>query len=229
MSTDYKESQSGVPGSRDHTRLSVMVVGTALVRAGLAATLAPRFTVLDTDGTIRYARRVLDAYRPSLSVVVLSDAFPDGTMEDACAALISGYQGTATLALVDATDGAAVREAAKHGARGIYDTVTSTDVIRTMLLELAGGEICVQPSLVPYLVESDADGPPRGLAAAPLTPRELTTLQLLARGYTSKQITTVLQSSLKAVDLTIERAMRRLGAAHRAQAVAIATRRRLIA
>jgi DNA-binding NarL/FixJ family response regulator len=147
--------------------------------------------------------------------------------------LFSRFRDTAMLALVLPSDRQAISLAAKTGARGIHDSAIQPDALRAALTRLADGEVVVQPSLVPYLItlraqpDTTSQSLPRQ-ARSMLTPRELTALQLLARGYTSKQMTSILQSTPKAVDLTIERAMRRLGAVHRAQAVAIALRRGLL-
>jgi DNA-binding CsgD family transcriptional regulator len=61
-----------------------------------------------------------------------------------------------------------------------------------------------------------------------LTDRELDALRQLAGGHTSKEIALILGVTKTAVDHAIERATHRLGASHRAHAVAVAMRRGLL-
>ncbi|HEV2124697.1 MAG TPA: LuxR C-terminal-related transcriptional regulator [Chloroflexota bacterium] len=72
-------------------------------------------------------------------------------------------------------------------------------------------------------------GQERASHAPQLTTRELLALQLVARGYTTTQIARMLDTTASAVDRAIEQAANRVGAAHRAEAVALAIRRGLIA
>ena len=207
-------------------RLSVaIVVREALVRIGLTAALGDSFAVLSAS-TVAGASRLMAQHQPDRAIVGLSLPFPDATLEETCAALMSPRSATPVLALVRPNDSTAVRLAAKYGARAIFDTLVPASALRAVVSRLDFATPVVQPSLVRHLVDGadeDGTGP-----APSLRPRELAVIQLLARGFTSKQIATALQTTPKAVDLLIERASRRLGATHRAQAVAIATRRGLL-
>jgi len=203
-----------------------LVAAESLVRIGLAAALANTHAVLQA-GTAAAGRRLLSVHRPELAVLVLSPPLPDAPLEEACATLLGEDHTTTALVLVRLDDGDAVRLAAKHGARAIYDTLIEVDTLRALVTTLDSAAPAVQTSLMHYLLEHNpADGAP---SPATLRPRELAALQLLARGYTSKQIANALGATPKAIDLIIERATHRLGASHRTQAVAIATRRGLLA
>jgi DNA-binding NarL/FixJ family response regulator len=156
-----------------------------------------------------------------LTVLVLSPPPPDSSLEETCQALLGDCPATPALALVRPDDAPAVRLAARHGARAIFDTLTTVETLRTVVGGLGSAAPAVQPSLVHHLVE---DGSAGGGTGGGLRPRELAALQLLAQGYTSKQIGAALGATPKAVDLLVERAAQRLGASHRTQAVAIAAR-----
>jgi DNA-binding NarL/FixJ family response regulator len=196
-------------------------------RAGLVSTLAGSFSILAEAGTVREGQQLLSMHRPALSVIVLAPAFADSSVEGACAALIERHPTSATVALIQAGEHEAVRLASQYGARGIYETSIDPAALCATLLRVAQGEYDIQPSLVRYVIHQRGASPGGG-GPATLTPRELSALQLLARGYTSKQIALILRTSPKAVDLVVERATHRLGASHRTQAVAMAMRQGLV-
>jgi DNA-binding NarL/FixJ family response regulator len=62
----------------------------------------------------------------------------------------------------------------------------------------------------------------------PPTPVQTRMLALLSEGYTSKEIARLMHSTTASVNHNIERASQRLGARHRAEAVARALRRGII-
>ena len=196
-----------------------LVAAEALVRIGLASAL-DSYTVLQA-GTAAAGRRLLSLHRVDLTVLVLSPPLPDSSLEETCDTLLGDHPAIPALALVRPEDPPAVRLAARHGARAIFDTFIAVETLRSVIAGLDSAAPTVQPSLVRHLVD---DGSAGGGAVGALRPRELAALQLLARGYTSKQIGAALSATPKAVDLLIERASQRLGASHRTQAVAIAAR-----
>lgn len=71
-------------------------------------------------------------------------------------------------------------------------------------------------------------GDRRGRKKSPLTPREREVLALIASGNSSMRIAGMLGISKRTVDEHTQTAVRKLGAANRTQAVAIAVRDRLI-
>jgi DNA-binding NarL/FixJ family response regulator len=205
----------------------VVIAAEPLFRAGLVATLQESFVVQGAASTAHAGQRLLTTFHPPLSVLVLTPALVDAAPEVASNMLIAGHPATATLVLLHEPDRSTVWLAGRNGARGIYDTMVEPAQLATILSQIADGEFAVQPSLVRFLVEGEPDAAENRSETA-LTERELMALQLLARGYTSKMIAGLLGTTPKAVDLTIERATRRLGASHRAQAIATAMRRGLL-
>jgi DNA-binding NarL/FixJ family response regulator len=210
-----------------------VVAAEPLLRAGLAAALEEGgggFAVLGTAGTLKAAQHLLAVLRPALGVVVVEPALPDATVQSLCSTLIQGRPATATLALLRSPGAATVRLVGRSGARGLRETTVTPEQLRGTLRQIESGEIAVEPAWIGHLLAA----PAAAGAAAPhapdveLTNRELMALQLLARGYSSKQMAALLQTTAKAIDMAVERATRRLGARHRTQAVAAAMKRGLI-
>ena len=197
---------------------------------GITSLLTPhpqRLNVVESVATIGAAERALSTYRPPLAVLVLDPPLADAAPADAIARLVAAQPATAALVLLARPTPDLVRRACRSGARGVYDTAITPAELLDALTQIAAGEVVVQPALVQHLlgtVDQTQDPPP----AQRLSPRALTALQLLARGYASKEIAPILGTTPKAVNLTIERVCRQIGAATRAEAVAIAIGRGLI-
>jgi DNA-binding NarL/FixJ family response regulator len=199
---------------------------------------APALEFRGAADSARAAHKLLATLRAPLALLVLDPPLRDVTFAGACAMLIQAHPAAAALVLLGSPDRVSVRLACRHGARAVHDTAITVEQLESVLGTLLDGGVSIQPSLVQYLLDGGPDGGPDGgggegdelgkAGPRPLTERELVALQFLARGYASKEIAALVGATPKAVDLTIERAARRLGASHRAQAVAIAIKRRLI-
>ncbi|HEV2124694.1 MAG TPA: response regulator transcription factor [Chloroflexota bacterium] len=200
----------------------LVVASQPLVRKGIIASLEEAGELeAHAVGSVTEAHAVLTERQPSLSVVVLDPPFPAVSMEEVCAHLITACPETATLALVGNPDQAQV--ALRSGARGVLTTEVTPDALQAALRQVDVGQVVVAPDLLPALAGTEPSAPDEHL-----TDRELLALQLVSRGYTSKQIAPLLDTTAKAVDLTLNRAAKRLGARHRPEAVAMALRQGLI-
>jgi DNA-binding NarL/FixJ family response regulator len=197
-------------------------VAPAAVRTTMV-TGAEGFAVLGTASTVADTEQALVALKPRLAVLVLDPPLLGAGLDDACTRLVDSHPDTAALVLLAAPTPEVVRRVCRGGARGVFRTDIEPDQLRTVLQQIASGEVVVHQSLVRHLVDGDNNG-----ARTLLNNRELTVLQLLARGYVSKQIAPLINATPKAVDMMIERACRRLGASTRAQAVAYAIKRGLV-
>ena len=130
----------------------------------------------------------------------------------------------AILALCESPADGRVLGALQGGARGcLPKTATGSE-----LLEAAQGAVLGEPVLHPsttaaLLQQLRGDGP-----APNLTPRESEVLRQVAAGQTNKSIALKLGISEHTVKFHLGSAMTKLGAASRAEAVAIAIRRALI-
>lgn len=186
-----------------------------------------RLAPLQTVASVGSAERALAIYRPPLAVLVLDPPLAGAPPEDACARLVAAQPATGVLVLLARPTPERVRHASLCGARGIFETAVAPTALVAALREIDAGGVVIQPSLVQYLL-GEPDAPPEPPVGQRLNARALTALQLLARGYASKEIAPILATTPKAVNLTIERACRQLGAATRSEAVAIAISRGLI-
>ena len=186
-----------------------------------------RLTPLETVTTVGAAERALALYRPPLAVLVLDPPLAGTPTETACVRLVAAQPATAALVLLAHPTPERVRHVSRCGARGIFDTAVEPATLVAALREIDDGGVVVQPSLVQYLL-GETESPPAPPSGQRLNARALTALQLLARGYASKEIAPILGTTPKAVNLTIERACRQLGATTRSEAVAIAIGRGLI-
>ena len=130
----------------------------------------------------------------------------------------------AILALCENNSDGRVLGALQGGARGcLPKTATGAE-----LLEAAQGAVLGEPVLHPgttaaLLQQLRGDGP-----APNLTPRESEVLRQVAAGQTNKSIALKLGISEHTVKFHLGSAMAKLGAASRAEAVAVAIRRGLI-
>lgn len=130
----------------------------------------------------------------------------------------------AILALCENASDGRVLGALQAGARGcLPKTATGAE-----LLEAAQGAVLGEPVLHPsttaaLLQQLRGDGP-----APNLTPRESEVLRQVAAGQTNKSIALKLGISEHTVKFHLGSAMTKLGAASRAEAVAVAIRRGLI-
>lgn len=226
----------GQPSSLSNSRGLLVVAAEPLLRLGLTRAVemtldrtALGLVLQGTADSARSAQKQLAGMRTPVVLLVLDPPLRDVTYAGACAMLIQAQPAATVLVLLRSPDRLSVRVACRHGARGVYDTSISFEQLETVLGILLDGGVAIQPSLVQYLLDGGSDDDEPGNDGPKLlTERELVALQFLARGYASKEIATIVGATPKAIDLTIERAARRLGASHRAQAVAIAIKRRLI-
>lgn len=189
---------------------------------------SPKFGVVGIAQTAEMALSLLGIYYPPLLVLALDQPLLDASVEEVCVRLITNQPDTATLVLLSDRSPALVQLVIGSGVQGIAMTDIGPDALRLALEEVSAGNYYVSPSLVDVVVSNNGHRRSEPNGQSTLTARELAAMQLLSRGYTSKQIARVMETTPKAIDLAIERATKRLGASHRAQAVAEAIRRSLI-
>jgi len=151
---------------------------------------------------------VLDVRMPKLSGIEVVRQAPPQT----AAILFTGY-----------ADRALVIESLDAGARGyVLKESPVSDLVRAVET-VAGGGTWVDPVLAGAVAAAGAE------TAAALTPRERDVLRLLADGCSNEEVGRRLHLSPETVRTHVRKAMRKLDADTRTQAVATALRRRLIA
>ena len=121
-----------------------------------------------------------------------------------------------------------VVEAVRAGARGyVLKSREAEHLIQAVRL-VADGNLVIDPDLVVAVADELSAAKQRDRSAETLTERELEILQLLAFGYTNRDIGKKLFISPDTVKTHLEHIFQKLGANDRTAAVAEALRRRLI-
>lgn len=160
----------------------------------------------------------IEALRPAIALVDLRMPKVSGIEiarragADTAVVLYTGYG-----------DRAQLSEALDAGARGFVLKEAPMDDLVRAITAVAGGDVYVDPVLA---------GAVAGALAAPageLTQREREVLRLLAEGLSNEEIGKRLFISPETVRTHVRKAMEKLGAGTRTQAVALAIRRSLIA
>ena len=161
-------------------------------------------------------------------VVVLDIRMPEMDGIEAARHLTGDRPETGVVMLTAFDDRHFVVEAVRAGAKGyVLKTRDADHLLRTVRL-VHEGNMVIDPELV--VAVADELTAAKGSARAPetLTERELEILQLLAFGYTNREIGERLFISPDTVKTHLEHVYQKLGASDRTAAVAEAMRRQLI-
>jgi DNA-binding NarL/FixJ family response regulator len=211
----------------DASRTLLVVATESLVRSGIVALLSRSFSVVDAVGTLREANQALSRYAPSLCVLLFDPPLPDAGLDET-SQLIREHPRTRTLALFRPGAYAQVSTACRYGARGFFDTSVPAAELQAALEQMRGGGVAVHPPLLDYIVNPQHGADTTAGNGTLLTETQLRSLDLLANGYSSKEIARITGMTMAAVNHSIERATKRLGASHRTQAVANAIKLGLV-
>src|SRR3984893_15954194 len=199
--------------------LRVLIVSTnPLARGGLAAMLGgmPRVKAVGSSGTAEAASLAGQL----LPDVVLLDV-GDGEVEDldAIARLAAAQPGLPIVAL--AGEQAALAQALAFGASALLPVGVDPDTLAAALLASAKGLVSIpRQEIATLLLPDERIEPAVNAPTESLTPRELEVLQLMARGYTNRQIAGRLQISEHIVKFHAGAVLGKLNAHSRAEAVA---------
>jgi DNA-binding NarL/FixJ family response regulator len=209
----------------EHDRVITCVVADdhpALVKGVSLLLGAEGIEVVATANHGEEALRLIELHAPSVAVLDL--IMPGlGGIEIARLAGRS-TPATATILYTGHAERELLVEALDAGARGfVLKEAPLSDLVRAVVLA-AGGQIYVDPVLAPTLIRGSATRPTPGLSA-----RERDILRLLADGKSNDEIAATLYIAADTVRTYIRRAMTKLDADTRTQAVAIAVRESLIA
>ena len=174
-------------------------------------------TISATCRTAEDALQKLTVLRPNVALVDVYMAKMGGIELARRAA--STVPETAVVLYTGSTDGSLLQEALDAGARGVVLKEAPLADVRRALAMTAEGKIYVDPVLAGGHASAEDPG---------LTARERDVLRLLAEGLRNEEIGQRLYISPETVRTHVGKALRKLGARTRVEAVAIALRRSLI-
>jgi DNA-binding NarL/FixJ family response regulator len=183
---------------------------------------AAEFAVVATAHNGEQALAAMERLQPSVCVADLRMPHVDGLELARRAARVS--PGTAVLLYSGFGDRSLVADALDAGARGFALKDAPLDDLARAIDLVAAGNVYIDPVLAASLARSPA-GEPRG----PLSARERDVLRLLAAGGSYAEIGSQLFLSPDTIRAHAHRAMTKLGARTRTEAVATALRNALIA
>ncbi|MDR0415848.1 MAG: response regulator transcription factor [Propionibacteriaceae bacterium] len=180
----------------------------AMVAEALAALLALRPELLVVGQATRSAEAPAQAVRTAADVVLLDVVMPDGDGFDVLAALRTARPEAAVLMVTAFAKPGYARRALAAGARGFLAKGASGDELTAAIQAVWAGRTVVAPDLL--------------LPDCPLTAQELTVLRAAARSGDSRAIARRVYLSPGTVRNHLSRAMAKLGAVSRADAVRLA-------
>ena len=199
-----------------------------LVREGL------RRYIESTDGievlgeASNGAEMVTLARETEPDIVVLDIRMPEMDGIEAARRLSEQVPETQVVMLTAYDDRHFVVEAVRAGAKGYVLKSKDAEHLLQAVRLVHDGHMVIDPELVVALADELAVAKDRDVGAETLTEREVEVLQLLAFGYTNRDIAGRLFISPDTVKTHLEHIYQKLGASDRTAAVAEAMRRRLI-
>jgi DNA-binding NarL/FixJ family response regulator len=161
-------------------------------------------------------------------IVVLDIRMPEMDGIEAARLISEQVPGTRVVMLTAYDDRHFVVEAVRAGAKGYVLKSKDAEHLLQAVRLVHDGHMVIDPELVVALADELAVAKDRDVGAETLTEREVEVLQLLAFGYTNRDIAGRLFISPDTVKTHLEHIYQKLGANDRTAAVAEAMRRRLI-
>jgi DNA-binding NarL/FixJ family response regulator len=235
MSTDPADGRPQDARGAAPTRV-FLVDDHAMVRAGVRAELGTAVTVVGEAADVSTA---VDGIRATAPDVVLLDVhLPGGGGRAVLEALRGELPGTRWLALSVSDAAEDVIAVIRAGARGYVTKTISGADLRAAVQRVADGDAVFSPRLAGFVLDAFAAGgtPAAPAAADPatdpgldlLSAREREVMQLLARGYTYREIGGRLFISVKTVESHASNVLRKLQLSNRNELTRWAATNRLL-
>jgi DNA-binding NarL/FixJ family response regulator len=198
-----------------------------VVREGISAILAaePDFEVVGQVATGEQA--VTHVGRAKPDVVVLDVRLPGMSGVDVCASITTHHPRTRVVMLTSFPSENLILSAFAAGARGFAVKESEPAILRMAVRTVTTGGTFVDPRTAGKLVILATKGR-RAKGPFGLTLQEMRVVELLPRGLSNKEIGRELGVSEQTVKTHLHHAMKKLHAADRAEAAAIAVREGLI-
>lgn len=220
------DDPSSSPSGRAPREVTVVLADDHLVvRAGMRLLLAqdPAFRIVAESATVPDTLEAVRRTRPRVLVLDLTMAGKSSL--PMIPALLTASPGTRILVLTMQEDPAFAREALRTGAAGYLLKEAAAEELRAAAHQVAEGATYVQPVLGARLAV-EMPGP---ADQESLTIREAEVLSLLALGHTNQEIARHLYVSVRTVETHRARIRDKLGKDSRAELIAAARERGLVA
>jgi DNA-binding NarL/FixJ family response regulator len=199
-----------------------------MVREGLRRAI-DQTEDLDVVGEGSNGEEILRAAEESSpDIVVLDIRMPGMDGIQAAKRLTEAHPTIGIVMLTAYDDRQFVVEAVRAGARGYVLKTRDAEHLLQAVRLVSEGNMVIDPDLVGTLADELTTAKEQGRSSETLTDRELEILQLLAFGYTNRDIGGRLFISPDTVKTHLEHIYQKLGASDRTAAVAEAMRRQLI-
>jgi DNA-binding NarL/FixJ family response regulator len=219
----------GDTGLAAHAPRIVLVDDHALFRSGVRAELSGRCSVVGEAADVDQAVDVILVTAPD--VVLLDVHLPGGGGARVIERVLEQRPDQAFLALTvsDAPDD--VVATVRAGARGYVQKTIAADELVAAIESVRAGEPVFSPRLAGFVLRAFSGQAPPGAVdeeVDQLTPRERDVLQLIARGYSYKQIGQRLEISPRTVESHTSAVLRKLQLTSRHELSRWAARRGLV-
>jgi two-component system response regulator DevR len=195
-----------------------------VVRTGLRALLEADqdIDVVGEAGTVAEALARIPAAQPD--VAILDVRLPDGSGVEVCREIRATMPETACVMLTSYADDEALIASVMAGAAGyVLKQVGSLDLIDTIRC-VGAGQSLLDPNLTESVLDRLRQGPLLDPRLASLTPQERRILDLIAEGYTNRQIADTMFLAEKTVKNYVSNLLTKLGMERRTQAATFAAR-----
>lgn len=184
-----------------------------IVRDGLRSLLdaQPNMEVIAEAENGRKAVQLAQERKPD--VVIMDISMPDLNGMDATHQMIKGRPKVKVIGLSMHSDRRYILGMFRAGATGFLLKDCAFEELATAINTVVANQPYLSPSIASTVIEEFVHGtsPARSFARDILTPREREVLQLLAEGWSTKQIASHLHVSVKTVETHRRRIMEKLG------------------
>jgi DNA-binding NarL/FixJ family response regulator len=207
----------------------VLVDDHALFRAGVRAELTGRCEILGEADDVPSAVATILSTHPD--VVLLDVHLPGGGGVAVLSEVLDVRPAQAFLALTVSDAPTDVVATVRAGARGYVEKTIAADDLVAAIVQVAAGEPVFSPRLAGFVLQAFSGRAPADLVdpeVDQLTPREREVLQLIARGYSYKQIGQRLAISPRTVESHTSAVLRKLQLSSRHELSRWAARRGLV-